>query len=47
MSTPTKNEGASPRNKRKEWLWFIGLWLAGLSAALTLGYTIKFLMSLI
>ena len=41
MNTPTKD------SKRKQWMWFAALWLAGLLAALTLGYTIKFLMGMI
>lgn len=36
-----------PTEKQKQWLWFIALWTASLTAVLTLGYTIKFLMSLI
>lgn len=41
MSTPTKHE------KLKQWGWFIGLWTASLLVVLSLGYVIKFLMSLI
>lgn len=47
MKTTTTKEESNERDKRKEWLWFIGLWLAGLGTALSIGYTIKFLMSLI
>ena len=35
------------KEKHKQWLWFIGLWLASLSAVLLLGYMIKFLMGMI
>lgn len=41
MSPITKAE------KRKQWLWFVGIWTASLLTVLTLGYSIKFLMSLI
>lgn len=30
--------------KTRQWLWFCGLWCAGLLAALVLGRTVKFLM---
>lgn len=30
--------------KQKEWLWFAGLWCAGLLAVTTLGAVIKFVM---
>lgn len=32
--------------KQKEWAWFAGIWSASLLAALSLGYAIKFLLSL-
>ncbi len=35
----------SPRTK--EWLWFAALWLGGVSAALSLGYGIKFAMRIL
>ncbi len=41
MSTATKGQ------KLKQWAWFVGIWLASLLAVMTLGYVIKFLMSLI
>ena len=34
-------------DKRRQWLWFIGLWLGGLLTVSAIGYLIKFLMSLI
>jgi hypothetical protein len=42
MSTPTDK-----KQKAKQWLWFIGLWLASLTFVMACGYAIKFLMSLI
>jgi len=30
----------------RQWLWFVGLWLAGLGAALALGQAVKLLVSL-
>ena len=30
--------------KQREWLWFIGLWCAGLLSVSIAGYLIKFLM---
>ncbi len=35
------------KKHHKEWLWFIGLWCGGLFTALTIGYSIKFLIRLI
>ena len=42
MSTTTDKS-----EKRKQWLWFIGLWLGGLLTVSAIGYVIKFFMSLI
>jgi hypothetical protein len=33
--------------RTRQWLWFAGLWCAGLFSALALGGGIKFLMGLI
>ncbi len=41
MNTITKGK------KLKQWGWFIGIWTASLLTVMTLGYIIKFLMSLI
>ncbi len=32
--------------KRKQWLWFVGLWCGGLAAVSILGYGIKLLMGI-
>jgi len=31
-------------DRRRQWLWFIVLWCAGLSATLALAYTVRFLI---
>lgn len=38
---------AKDHSKLKQWGWFIGIWTASLLCVLTLGYGIKFIMSLI
>ena len=35
-------EGLS--TKKRQWIWFIGLWFAGLLTVASIGYAIKFLM---
>lgn len=46
MSTPIKAN--KPKHEMlRQWGWFAALWASGLGVALTLGYTIKFLMGLI
>ena len=35
------------KKKLQQWLWFAGIWGVSLLAVMTLGYVIKFLMSLI
>jgi hypothetical protein len=35
-----------PTEKRKQWLWFIGLWCSGLSAVLLLAYAIRLMMGM-
>lgn len=32
--------------KQKEWLWFIGLWCAGLGAVYSLAYIIRLMIGL-
>jgi preprotein translocase subunit Sss1 len=34
----------SKHPKAKEWLWFLGLWLAGLCAVTLIAYPIKLIM---
>jgi len=32
--------------KKRQWAWFVGLWCGGLSAALLLGYAIRWMMGI-
>jgi hypothetical protein len=33
-------------NKQREWLWFVGLWLGGLSATLLLAGVMRLILAL-
>lgn len=41
----TKMEWLDRHPKAKQWLWFIGLWFAGLISVATLTYPLKMLMN--
>lgn len=34
-------------DRRRQWLWFVGLWCGGLAAAFALGGAIKLFMALL
>lgn len=39
-----KNIEGKLSTRQKQWLWFVGLWLAGLVTVASIGYLIKFVM---
>lgn len=36
----------APTNRQRQWLWFVGLWLGGLSTTLLLAGVMRFIMAL-